>query len=193
MGIEMVSGIAPLLDTTKLILVNYRESSMFNNQPFDAVSKEKLVMVRTWIVVADGSRARLFSSNGGRNPIREIEGMVRPSVRLHEGDLSESGNGRTFNGDRRRSHGLASNKSIKKHVASQFAKQIATRLKNGLHKGAYNHLMLVAAPAMLGTMRETLSPQVSRKVLLELDKDLTRDPVDKIRSHLPAYLPTATL
>ena len=41
----------------------------------------------TWIVVADSSRARIFSKNG-RTPLREEAGFIHPESRLHEQDLT---------------------------------------------------------------------------------------------------------
>ena len=41
----------------------------------------------TWVLVADNSRARIFSSDKPASVLQEIQDLTHPEARLHEGDL----------------------------------------------------------------------------------------------------------
>ena len=55
-------------------------------------------MKLTWLIVADNSKARIFSVDSRMGPITEIESIVHTEARLHEqnmtSDLPGRGNGK---------------------------------------------------------------------------------------------------
>jgi hypothetical protein len=44
-------------------------------------------MSRIWVLVAESSRAKLFSAENRKAPLVEIGDFAHPEARLHEGDL----------------------------------------------------------------------------------------------------------
>ena len=48
----------------------------------------------------------------------------------------------------------------------------------------YDKLILIAAPAVLGCLRQHLSPNVFSKVVKEIDKDLTKIPLKKVINYV---------
>ncbi|MES9844878.1 MAG: host attachment protein, partial [Candidatus Sedimenticola sp. 6PFRAG5] len=56
--------------------------------------KEAIHMSAAWIVVADTSRARIFSADKPASSLVEIQTLAHPESRLHEGDLVSDKAGR---------------------------------------------------------------------------------------------------
>lgn len=61
---------------------------------------------------------------------------------------------------------------------------MADRLGEKLAAGAFQHLVIVAAPAALGQIRPQLSKALQAAVIAELPKDLTNAPTPELESHL---------
>ncbi|MCW8920233.1 MAG: host attachment protein, partial [Sedimenticola sp.] len=51
-------------------------------------------MNAAWVVVADTSRARIFSAENAFSPLVEIQTLDHPEARLHPGDLVSDKSGR---------------------------------------------------------------------------------------------------
>ena len=74
----------------------------------------------------------------------------------------------------------------------RFTEQIAEALYRRAHARAFEHLVIVAPPKVLGKLRAALHQEVSARVVAEVPKDLTGHPVPDIARHLAqmAELPT---
>lgn len=81
-------------------------------------------------------------------------------------------------------HAFEAPTDIKRHEAEVFAKQIADQLEHGRVNHDYNKLILVAPPAFLGTLRQTLNDHVKALVSNSLDKDLVAEKENVIREHI---------
>ena len=128
-------------------------------------------MAEQWILVADASRARIFSRGGDHGALKTVDTLEHPQSRAHEGDL------RT--GDKGTSHDQAGEgerqsdpqtTTMEKH-ADIFARQIAERLKSGFNDTAFRHLVLVAEPAFLGRLREQIDAPMNRSVAHTIDRN----------------------
>lgn len=144
-------------------------------------------MSRTWVVVADASRARLFSADRPAGPLFEMETLSNPKARLHEGDLVSDRGGRDSNGNGV-SHGLGQQKAAKEETANRFASELCAHLEQGRCKGAFGKLYVVGAPTFLGLMRKHQSAQLRGLISEEIAKDLTTQSPERIRALLPDYL-----
>ncbi|MCW9014815.1 MAG: host attachment protein [Gammaproteobacteria bacterium] len=141
------------------------------------------------VLVADSSRARLFTADAAlaSSDLNEIDSLAHPEGRLHEQDLvsdlpgKDSGNGTG-------GHAYQVQTEPKEQDAINFAKRIAKTLEASHNANKFAHLVVVSAPAFLGTLRKQFSDQVRKLVRFELDKNLTVHSVEDIRKHLPKYL-----
>lgn len=143
-------------------------------------------MSNTWIVVADASRARFFTADKPAGPLNEFETLNNPEGRLHEGDLVTDRAGRGNNGAAR--HGYNNPKDVKASTADRFAAEVCKHLEKGRNNHAFNKLYVMASPTFLGLMRKHQSDALRQLVADEKATDVTIQPPDKIRSHLPEYL-----
>jgi protein required for attachment to host cells len=138
---------------------------------------------KTWVVVADRSRARLFSVATPKGPLEELEDLVHPEARSHERDLTSDRPGRSSD-----HHALGTEHGARDQQAHEFAREITGRLETGRVENQFEHLIVVAAPDVLGMLRKTMNGNLSKLVVLEIDKNVTqRKPAD-IRKLLPEFL-----
>jgi len=140
-------------------------------------------MSQTWVLVADGSRARFFNRTKNRK-LEELEVLVAPEGRLHEGDLV-SDRGGHVDSTGGRGHDVGTDKSAKEHEAVTFAKRIAARVEEGRVASMLDRLVLIAPPKFLGHLRSSLSAPAAGLVALTIDKELTQLTPDKLAEHLP--------
>ena len=124
------------------------------------------------VVIADDVRARIFRARGLRGGLEEEATLTHPEARLHERDLVTDDPGQDV--------------SPRGREADRFAREVADWLEQAVSGGRFRHLVICAAPKMLGRLRQQLPARVKDIVRLELDKDLSRlDDVTRIRSRLP--------
>ena len=140
-----------------------------------------------WVLAADNSRARFFTTEKSRSPLRETRDLVDPQARLHEGDLVTDRNGRDRNPSAQY-HGMGSDRSSRDDGADRFAQHICDVLDNARNQGAFNKLYIVAAPAFLGLLRKHQSPSLRQLIAGEVSKNLSAQPAETIRGHLPDFL-----
>jgi protein required for attachment to host cells len=141
-------------------------------------------MQKTWVLVADRARGRIFAANTPKGPLDEIEDLVHPKSRAHERDLTTDRPGRGPGGHR----AMGNANTAREHEAHDFAREIATRLEAGRNRGDFARLIVIAAPDFLGMLRKCLSAPLERTVCQELTKNLTQMSAAEIRGHLPEYL-----
>ena len=146
-------------------------------------------MNTTWILVADSSRAKLFVAETHTSSLEEIEDFDHPEGRQHEQLLTSDLPGRNA-GAASSHHALDDETSPKQQEAIGFAKLITKRLNNARKDHLYGQLIVVAAPAFLGLLRENMNADTEKLIALELDKNLTKESIESIRQHLPKVLPS---
>ncbi|PLS22049.1 host attachment family protein [Neptunicoccus cionae] len=133
----------------------------------------------TWVLIADGEKA-LFLENqtDGEDPHLQVvrkEEQDNPPHREQAanrpGRMPDVGHGQRSALDDTDFHELEK---------ERFAAQLADMLYKRAHKGRFKHLVLVAAPNILGELRSQIHSEVSDKVIGEIAKTLTNHPLDEI-------------
>ena len=111
----------------------------------------------TWVVVADGSRARIFETPGLKLDLREIEDLV--NVVPSGGKLSEK--------DR-----------------EKFARTVADYIEQGRLHQRYQRLRFAVEPKFLGMLHAHLSEETRRLTFEEINEDLSALNAREIEAHL---------
>lgn len=142
----------------------------------------------TWILIADGARARIFANRGpgsGIEPVPggEIEGDHRPSR-----DILRHKPGRTFESAGVTRHAIDPHHDPHRELKREFSETLAAMLDQHLAEKSYDRLILVAPPVTLGDLRAALSERVRALVSAELGKDLTKTPSAELPGHLADVL-----
>lgn len=144
-------------------------------------------MERTWILVADEARARLFSAARRTGPLEEESDFVNPAERLPGHELGADEPGRVT-GTSGHQHAYGADEGMRAHESQRFAADLAGHLRTGREQGRYQRLYLVAAPKFLGMLRKTLDEQTAACVIDTINKDIVRKKTADIRRHLPKRL-----
>ncbi|RVV98770.1 host attachment protein [Mesobaculum littorinae] len=139
----------------------------------------------TYVLVADGEKA-LFLRNDGdaedlhlvvaskkeqENPATHDQGTHKP------GRMGDTGVGQRSALADTDWHQLAKDR---------FADDLADLLYTRVHKGEIERLVIVAAPGVLGELRDKLHKEVEACVVSEVPKTLTNHPVDEIEKSVAA-------
>jgi protein required for attachment to host cells len=144
-------------------------------------------MKKTWVVVADSSRAKIYQMDGARGPLEEVEALVHPEARVHDQQLTSDLPGRAFDssgmGGR---HAMEPPTTPKEIEAMVFAREVCSRVKAARVNGEAENFIIAAAPSFLGLIRNTLDAATKARVTVEIDKNLVRMKPEEIRSHLPS-------
>jgi protein required for attachment to host cells len=140
--------------------------------------------MNTWILVADGSRANLFSRHSD-GQLEKLEGWDNP-----EGRLAGSESQTDDLGSARPGSSMTPPTDPKRHSQEVFARQLAAVLKERCT--GFTRLLVVAAPKFLGDLRQQLDESVRKKVAAEFAKDLTQLSAHELAPHLDKLMETVT-
>lgn len=147
----------------------------------------------TWIVVADASRARVFSTNltEKNKPWQFVHSMTHPESRITDGKLMSDRPGRSQSSSAHGGRsGLESVTPPKEVEFEHFAHELAKYLEHGQKTNLFGRLMLVAPPHFLGLLKKTLHTSVSKLIAGTVDKDFTQTTEADLHKHLASDLPT---
>jgi protein required for attachment to host cells len=147
------------------------------------LSKQEWIMAKSWIVVADSARARIFDAESKTCECTEIAGLVHPESRSHERDLVSDRGGRAFDSVGGGRHEMTKHVSPHEHEADLFARRIAEWLNNGHDAGEFERLQLAAPPAFLGVLRKCLDGKLQERLEKVINKNLVHETPDTIAVH----------
>jgi protein required for attachment to host cells len=138
----------------------------------------------TWIIVADGSRARFLANDG---PGKGLHAAIAQEFHHETPPTRELGTekpGRT-------APSVGTNRSaLQPHVdwhqfeKDKFSQEMANLLNSAAEKKSFDNLIIVAPPRTLGTLRSALSTHTSERIRAEIAKDLTQVPLQDMPEHL---------
>ncbi len=143
------------------------------------------------VVVADESRAVLYSHETLSGPLSQLTELDNEAARMKTEDLITDRGGRSFDSHGQGRHTMTGGKyGPKHHAAEVFAKQIAERIASSTHKGTCRGFALVAAPRFLGMLRDALSSSTKAEPWTSVDKDVVGRDAAIIRDLLTKSSPS---
>lgn len=141
----------------------------------------------TWVLVADGEKARFFMNLGpGRGLVdAPVEDQVHENPPSHEQGTERPGRVH----DRLGAHSHAMENPVDWHrfEKAKFAQEMAALLDRAADAGEFERLILIAPPKTLGDLRGALG-KAADKVIGELDKDLTAFKANEVADRLGGML-----
>lgn len=144
--------------------------------------------VRTWVLVADGARARVLVNEGPGKGLRPVAGHVFEGEHGATHDLVTDRQGRSFSSVGHGRSAIEARSDPHRDLKVKFALSLVAMLSEGLSAGSYDRLVLVATPVTLGDLRAHLTDQVRARVAGEVALDLTKVPNEDIGPHLKDVL-----
>ena len=130
---------------------------------------------RTWIVVADSARARIFLTDRHDQDWELVEALEHPEARAHTPELVTD------------MPAMESGELPKEYEAKVFARQLGRRLERAFDAHEFRRLVLVAPPEMMGLLRLSLEPPVAATVTAEITKDLSQLRQDELEDRIASW------
>lgn len=141
-------------------------------------------MKMNWILVANQAEAQIYSSDQLPGNLLLVEVLANKEGAAHPGDLISDSPGRAFDSTGSGRHAMEPNTGVKEEQRRRFVKEMADRLQTAHLKGDFAQLVLMAAPAVLGVIRKSLTAGLKRTVIKEIPKDVIGQDIGKIQSQL---------
>ena len=135
----------------------------------------------TWVLVADARRADVYRRATPSDPLEPIQHLEDDAARAREQELVSDKPGRAFDSGGQGRHAMEPPHTAKQQLRTAFAQRIVHALAEGRRAGAFEQLIIVAAPAMLGELRAQLDGPTAVRVTAEFDKDLAGQDVAAVQ------------
>ncbi|CAG4885498.1 host attachment protein [Paraburkholderia gardini] len=132
----------------------------------------------SWVVVADGNRARIFETSGLKLDLREIEGFADPQARTRDPSLR--------NGEPGQNAKPAQN-SPDDTARDQFARMLVDYLDQGRLQQRFQRLRLAIEPRFLGLVRRHMTDETRKLVFDEISGDISKLAAKDIQRHLEQH------
>jgi protein required for attachment to host cells len=144
---------------------------------------------KTWVLVVDGARARLFAFSDHDAALVPVDFWLSPDAERLAGEAvaHRIGGDHPHGGHARHAKDPKADPHF--HRKEDFLDAVATRINQACAGGAFDRLILVAPATALGTLRHDLSPAVHERIKSELAQDLTKIPDHALIEHLARDLP----
>lgn len=141
-----------------------------------------------WVVVADASRARIFSAENRNGNLKEEAGYVHPASRQKGVDLESDSNGRAFDSGGQGRHAMGKESDFSEHEAKIFARELCSEIDRACQKDSFSKLYVIATPRFLGHVRAHMGAQAKKRLAGEVTKDVVNHASKDIRQQLPDFL-----
>ena len=124
----------------------------------------------TWVLVADGARARIFEK--GNNSLHNATGEDYCSDNLKTQDMISDKPGRSFESAMPMRHAYQPRTDWHDYQKELFAKELCNIIKKSTDD--FDELVLVSSPRTLGDLRSNMCKQAKAKIKAEIPKDVTK-------------------
>jgi protein required for attachment to host cells len=146
------------------------------------------------IVVADEREANFFDAVTPKAPLTARGSLINESGGKKDSELETDRPGRRYGGSNGVSHagqaqghhhGVNGERSTEQHDLTIFAKEVARRIDAGRARNEFDKLVLVAAPKMLGLLRQSLPTPTQSLLAGTISKDIVHQGPDAILRLIP--------
>lgn len=139
---------------------------------------------KTWILIANGARARLVSAERHRKKLQIIEQLDLQGGRSPNREILRDKPTRVFESNGATRHSVERKSDPHRDLKRRFADEIADTLDKSLDQKQFDRLVVVAPAVTLGDLRVALSPAVKEAVIAEVVLDLTKVPNSEVLRHI---------
>jgi protein required for attachment to host cells len=144
--------------------------------------------IRTWVLIADGARARVFENAGKGTGLTIVQDMILDADLAPSHELGTDRPGRSFDSVGSGRHAMESSSDLHREQKRQFARRVAEAIEDRLATQRFDRLLLVAPPVTMGDLRAALPDKVRAAVGAEVVADLTQTPTSELPGHLAAHI-----
>lgn len=144
----------------------------------------------TWIVIADGWHARILRETvrGGDLEPAVAEEIENPKARGFSRERGDDRPGRAFDPGSGSPHAMEPREDPHQREERKFAEHVARIVNEAAERKAFERLVVVAPPRMLGDLRAALGDGAKRRLVGEVPKELLKLPKLEFTRHVRAIL-----
>lgn len=139
---------------------------------------------RTWYVITDGGRARIVQKRDAQDAFDTHREFVSADIHRHTHELGMERPGRTHESASSAHHALQPREDLHRADKRDFVYEIARGLNDANARDEFDRLILVAPAHALGELNHALNASTQRKIVAQLQKDLTNVPNADLAKHL---------
>jgi protein required for attachment to host cells len=144
--------------------------------------------IRTWVLIADAARARVFEARGKGRGLAAVQDMTLDAELAPTRDLGTDRPGRSFESVGSTRHAMESPSDLHREQKRQFARRIAEAVEERWAAKRFDRLVVVAPAVTMGDLRSSLTDGVKATVTAEVVADLTNTPTSDLSAHLADYV-----
>jgi protein required for attachment to host cells len=147
------------------------------------------------IVVADERQANFFDASRPDASLNLTHTIFNPAGGMNDTQLETDRAGRRFGGasgvshgsgpQQGHHHGVDGERSTAQHDLTLFAKTVAERIDDDRIAHAFDRLVVIASPKLLGMIRQSLSSQAQTMLAGEVAKDILHHGPEAILKAVP--------
>lgn len=141
------------------------------------------VMKTEWIIVASREEVRIFARSGVGS-LELIRDVGNPAGLLKAQDLESDKPGRATDNRMHARHAYTTEESIRDRTLRNFYRDVIDILDRGMHEHAFDGLIVIAEPRLLGIIRSLLPSGLQKLVHLEIPKDLSYEEPTQILARI---------
>jgi protein required for attachment to host cells len=127
---------------------------------------------KTWVLIADGARARIFVK--GYKKLDHVMNQDFVGDNLKDSAVGSSKPGRGYESMNPTRHAYQPRTDWHQHQKELFAKELCEVLEKATEHSEFDELVIISPPKTLGDIRGNLSKQTLAKVTAEVPKDITK-------------------
>jgi protein required for attachment to host cells len=144
----------------------------------------------TWVLIADGAQARILEHTGPGKGLKQVDGLDWAIDPLQAQEIVSDKPGRGHSSGGSSGGAMEPRTDPVERREAEFVKSVAATLDRKRQQGAFDRLVIAAAPIALGDIRKAISPAVRKTIVAELSKDLTNTPTAQLDQHLDGIIAT---
>lgn len=144
---------------------------------------------RTWIVVADGAKARILLYKTHQKGVQQLPDGEFHDSHLSTHDLVTERQPRVHDSVGAARHAVEPRIDPHEQREEQFLARIATNLEHAEQRGEFEHLVVVAPATAMGDLRKAFGPSLQKRVFAEIVHDYTHQSNDYVYEHIKDSLP----
>lgn len=126
----------------------------------------------TWVLVADGARARIFVK--GYKKLDNALGQDFVGENLMDRNIDKDKPGRSFESHNPTRHAYQPRTDWHQYNKQLFAKELCDILEKANEREEFDELIIISPPQTLGNIRGYLCKKMLSKVSAEIPKDITK-------------------
>lgn len=127
---------------------------------------------KTWVLVADGTRARIFIKRF--KSLNNVMGQDFVSDNLRDSQIYMDKPGRSYESSNPTRHAYQPRTDWHEYQKQTFAKEICSILEKANETADFDELIIISPPKMLGDIRSYLGKQILPKIRAEIPKDISK-------------------